>query len=288
MKLSIDITVAIPGEARVGEGPFWDSETGQLTWVDILAGRVHTADPAVPRPHTLTLPTFVGAAVPKASGGYVAATTEGFTDVRADGTWTTRLAVLPPGRRMNDAKCDSQGRLWAGSCAMDFATGRGALHVLAPDWATQPVLDGLTQPNGLGWSPDGRTFYLIDTVAHEVNAFDVLPDRLAPTRRRTLARFPEAAGVPDGMTVDSDGCLWIAMWRGGRLFRLSPDGGVLAEVPLPVDQPTSCTFGGPDLDVLYVTTAREGLGPGPAGPAGSVLAVRGLGVRGMPAHRFGG
>ncbi|WP_327241692.1 SMP-30/gluconolactonase/LRE family protein [Streptomyces sp. NBC_01320] len=288
MKLSIDITVAIPGKARVGEGPFWDGETGQLTWVDILAGRVHTADPAAPRPHTLTLPTFVGAAVPKASGGYVAATTEGFTDVRADGTWTTRLSVLPPGHRMNDAKCDPQGRLWAGSCTMDFAAGRGALHVLTPDWATEPVLDGLTQPNGLGWSPDGRTFYLIDTVAHEVNAFDVPPDRLAPARRRTLARFPEAAGEPDGMTVDADGCLWIALWGGGRLLRLSPDGGVLAEVPLPVDQPASCAFGGPDLDVLYVTTAREGLGPSPAGPAGSVLAVRGLGVHGLPAHRFGG
>ncbi|MFE7215331.1 SMP-30/gluconolactonase/LRE family protein [Streptomyces sp. NPDC001698] len=286
--MSTDITVAIPGEARVGEGPFWDGETGQLTWVDILAGRVHTADPAVPHPHTLTLPTFVGAAVPKASGGYVAATTEGFTDVRADGTWTIRLAVLPRGRRMNDAKCDRAGRFWAGSCDLDFAAARGALHVLAPDWRTEHILGDLTQPNGLDWSPDGRTFYLIDTAARELNAFDALPGRLAPANRRVLARFPETLGFPDGMTVDIQGCLWIAMWGGGRILRLSPEGRILTEVPVPVAQPSSCAFGGPNLDVLYVTTAREGLDLDSSRPDGSVLAVRGLGARGLPMTRFGG
>ncbi|MYS80544.1 SMP-30/gluconolactonase/LRE family protein [Embleya scabrispora] len=286
--LAIDITVAVPGTARVGEGPFWDAATSELTWVDILDGAIHTADPTRPHPRTTILPTLVGAAVPKRSGGFVAATAEGFMDIRRDGIRTTRRTVLPPGRRMNDAKCDPAGRLWAGSCDLDLAPARGALHVLDTDWTVHHVLDDLTQPNGLGWSPDGHTFYLIDTAAREVGAFDLPPDRLALGNRRTLARFSSGGGAPDGMAIDAEGCLWIAMWGGGRLVRVAPDGRLLGEVPLPVAQPSSCAFGGPDLDVLYVTTAREGLGPHPVGPAGSVLAVRGLGVRGLPVARFGG
>ncbi|MBN6056685.1 SMP-30/gluconolactonase/LRE family protein, partial [Nonomuraea sp. RK-328] len=201
--LAIDITVAVPGTARVGEGPFWDPDTSELTWVDILGGAIHTTGPTRPDPRTIIMPTLVGAAVPKRSGGFVAATVEGFTDIRRDGSWIIPHTVLPPGRRV-------------------------------------------------------------------------------------LARFPSGGGAPDGMAIDAEGCLWIAMWGGGRLVRLDPEGRLLSEVPVPVAQPSSCAFGGPDLDVLYVTTAREGLGPHPVGPAGSVLAVRGLGVQGMPTARFGG
>lgn len=286
--MAIDIAVAIPAAARVGEGPFWDPGTGRLHWVDILAGTIHTSDPNSPGQHVITLPTLVGAAVPKVSGGFVAATTEGFTDVSPDGTWATPVSVLPPGQRMNDAKCDPAGRLWAGSTDMDFAPGRGAMHVLTPDWRTEQILDDLILPNGLGWSPDGRTFYLIDTIAGEVNAFDVRPDQLAPTNRRLLARIPDSTGLPDGMTIDADGCLWIALWGGSRLIRVSPEGRTLIEIPMPVAQPSSCTFGGSDLDVLYVTTAREGLDLSPDDIAGSVLAVRGLGSCGLPGRRFGG
>jgi sugar lactone lactonase YvrE len=280
--VTVDITVAIPAEARVGEGPFWDAATQELCWVDILSGTIYFG-----QTRAAALPTLVGAAVPKRSGGYVAATTEGFADVDSAGAFVDRLDVLPDGIRMNDAKCDSAGRFWAGSCAMDFAAGRGALHVLTPVWTTEVVVDGLTQPNGLDWSPDGRTFYLIDTQAGEINAFDVDPDRPRLTGRRVVATLPAARGYLDGMTVDADGCLWVAIWGGARVVRFSPDGDVLAELPMPVEQPSSCAFGGRDLDVLYVTSAREGLDD-PAAPAGSVLAVRGLGVRGLPAHRFGG
>jgi sugar lactone lactonase YvrE len=280
--MAIDITVAFPGTARVGEGPFWDQETGRLSWVDILSGAIHTGA------STVTLPTMVGAAVPKTSGGYVAATTEGFAEVGTDGTWTTRVTLLPPGQRMNDAKCDAAGRLWAGSTDLAFAPGDGVLHVLTADWRTEQVLTGLTLPNGLDWSPDTRTFYLIDSVAGELNAFDVQPDRPWLANRRLVARFPEAGGLPDGMAVDATGALWIAMWGGHRVIRMSPAGEVLTEVQVPVAQPSSCAFGGPDLDVLYVTTAREGLEVEPTDVAGSVLAVTGLGVRGLPARPFQG
>jgi sugar lactone lactonase YvrE len=286
--MTIEITVAFAGTARVGEGPFWDEESGLLHWVDILAGQIHTGDPRDGTRRTISLPTLVGAAVPKTSGGFVAATAEGFTDVRADGTATSRVSFLPAGQRMNDAKCDPSGSFWAGSNDMDFASGQGALHVLSADWRSEQVLDGLTLPNGLAWSPDGRRFYLVDTIAGELNAFDIRPDQLAPVNRRLLAKFPAEAGMPDGMTIDAQGCLWIAMWGGGRLLRVSPEGRTLFELPMPVHQPSSCAFGGKDLDVLYVTSAREGLDLGEQDPAGSVLAVRGLGVHGLPATRFGG
>lgn len=286
--MDIEISVAVPGQARVGEGPFWDSDEGRLHWVDIPRGRIRSSTLGATDQQLIEVPTLVGAAVPKLSGGYVAATAEGFAEVFHDGTWTTRVDLLPPSQRMNDAKCDHAGRFWAGSTDRDFAAGRGALHVLTPSWRWEQVLDGLTLPNGLEWSLDGRTFYLVDTVAGELCAFDAPSRGLTPTNRRLLTCFPARDGIPDGMTVDTEGCLWIALWGGGRIVRLSPDGDTLGSVPIPVAQPSSCAFAGPELDVLVVTTAREGLDLDEDDAAGSVLAVRGLGVHGLPSRPFAG
>ncbi|MGW3510067.1 SMP-30/gluconolactonase/LRE family protein [Streptomyces sp. NPDC000994] len=280
--------VAIPGRARVGEGPVWDVAGSRLHWVDIAAGHIHTSDPVTGRTTSLTLPTHVGAAVPRRSGGFVAATSKGFTAVETDGTTTIRLAVLPPGRRMNDAKCDRYGRFWAGSTEMDFKPGEGALHVLLPDWTSHVVLDGLTLPNGLDWSPDGRTFYLADSVAGEIYAFDTEPGTTGIRRRRTLCRMPAGTGMPDGLTVDAAGCLWVAVWGGGRVVRISPDGDLLGEIPMPVHQPSSCAFGGAGLDVLYVTSAREGLELAEDDPAGSVFVVDQVGAVGRAPTSFAG
>ncbi|MEU7866414.1 SMP-30/gluconolactonase/LRE family protein [Dactylosporangium sp. NPDC049140] len=278
--------VAVAGRARVGEGPVWDALSGRLHWVDIPAGHIHTSDPTTRQTSTLTLPTQVGAAVPRRRGGFVAAVAEGFASVEAG--MTVRCAILPERERMNDAKCDRHGRLWAGSTTMDFQPGRGALHVLMPDWTTRVVLEGLTLPNGFDWSPDGRTFYLADTMAGEISAFDADLERATIGRRRTFARFPQDTGMPDGLTVDATGCLWVAMWGGDRVVRLSPDADLLGELPMPVHQPSSCAFGGPALDVLYITSAREGLDLADDDPAGSVFAVNGLGVAGTPAAMFAG
>jgi sugar lactone lactonase YvrE len=286
-RLTVLIDVAVRDRARVAEGPFWDAATGRLVWVDILSGVINTIVAATGERGAITLPTLVGAAIPKRSGGFVAATAEGFASVAADGRMSTRLSVLPNGQRMNDAKCDRQGRLWAGSTEMDFSPGLGALRVLDANWNSEVVLEGLTLPNGLDWSPDGRTFYLIDTMARELNAFDVGGDDATTlSRRRVLATFPESGGLPDGMTVDATGCLWIAMWGGGRLVRVSPEGELLTEVPMPVQQPSSCAFGGVDLDVLYVTSAREGLELPDDAADGSVFAITGLGAFGMQSTPF--
>jgi sugar lactone lactonase YvrE len=280
--------IVVPGRARVGEGPVWDPGIGRLHWVDIPAGHIHTSDPATGRTTSIELSTQVGAAVPRRGGGFVAATAEGFATVEADGTMNLRRAILPDGERMNDAKCDRHGRLWAGSTTMDFQPGKGALHVLMPDWTSRVVLEDLTLPNGLGWSPDGATFYLADSMTGEISAFDTAPEATSISRRRRLFRIPAPAGLPDGLTVDAAGCLWVAIWGGDRLVRISPDGDLLAEVPMPVHQPSSCTFGGSRLDVLYITSARDGLDLRDDDPAGSVFAVDQPGTVGLPSTAFAG
>ncbi|MFJ5899506.1 SMP-30/gluconolactonase/LRE family protein [Streptomyces sp. NPDC093064] len=280
--------IAIPGKATVGEGPVWDAAVGRLHWVDIPAGHIHTSNPATGRTASLTLSTHVGAVAPRRTGGFVAATAAGFAAVGADGSMTVRRAFLPDSERMNDGKCDRQGRFWAGSTTMDFQRGKGALHVLMPDWTSRVVLDGLALPNGLDWSPDGRTFYLADSLAGEICAFDTDPENAGISRRRILSRIPAATGMPDGLTVDAEGCLWVAVWGGERLVRISPDGDLLGEIPMPVHQPSSCAFGGPRLDILYVTSAREGLDLSDDDPAGSVFALAQVSAVGMPSTRFAG
>lgn len=278
---------SLPAPVRVGEGPHWDAG-GRLHWVDILAGSLHTSDPASGRTNSVTLPTLLGAAVPRRTGGFVVATATGFGTVDGHGELDPRLDILAADARMNDAKCDPLGRLWAGSTERGFAPGRGVLHVLLPDWTTYVVWEGLTLPNGLGWSPDGGTFYLVDTLEGEISAFDTDAAATGLTRRRLLRRFPTGAGMPDGLTVDAAGCLWVALWGGNRLVQISPDGDLLTEVPLPVAQPSSCVFGGEALDTLYVTTAREGLSLSEGDPDGSVFCVHGLGVVGSPGEQFAG
>jgi sugar lactone lactonase YvrE len=289
MSAATDVAVLVRAHARVGEGPMWDSERGVLHWVDILGQAIHTSDLSTGATTRLQLPTIVGAAAPSRDG-FVVASAEGFGWAAENGTYEPRLSFLPDGVRMNDAKVDPLGRFWAGSCAMDFAEGRGALHVLDGDWTYRTVLEGISQPNGLDWSPDGSTFYLVDTVTRELLAFDVDLDSGELGTRRVLTRFgPEVAGVPDGLCVDAQGCLWVAFWGGAQVLRLSADGAVLRTLAVPVAQPSSCAFIGPDLDLLCITSAREGLEPADADSLdGSVLAVAGTGGLGRRAERFAG
>ncbi len=283
----------LPTPVRVGEGPHWEPSIARLHWVDILSGTVHSSDTATGHTTSIVVPTMVGAAIPRTTGGFVLATADGFATLNTDGTFQPRLNILGDGLRMNDAKCDRQGRLWAGSTAMAFTPGHGRLHVLLPDWSTHIVLEGLTLPNGLAWSPDGQTFYLIDTLEGELSAFDTDDSTTdigstTITRRRVLYRFAAELGMPDGLTVDSTGGLWIAMWGGGRLLHLSPEGDLLAEITMPVHQPSSCAFGGDHRDKLYVTSAREGLDLSGDSPDGSVFVIHDTGSTGLNSEAFRG
>jgi len=274
----------------VGEGPVWDAATGRLRWVDIMSGRLNSTDPDSGATESQTVPTLVGAAAPRAAGGLVLATREGFGTV--DGPegpgFRPRLDLLAPGERMNDAAVDPWGRYWAGSTTMEFTPGCGALHLLEPGWTSQVVLDGLTLPNGLGWSPDRRTFYLVDTMPGDILCFDIDPDTHLPVDRRLFHHVDESRGIPDGLTIDATGCLWVALWGGAGVLELSPEGDELGMLEMPVQQPSSCAFGGQGLERLFVTSARDGLEVADDAPDGSLFVVDSPGVIGQPATAFAG
>ncbi|GAA2523643.1 MULTISPECIES: SMP-30/gluconolactonase/LRE family protein [Streptomyces] len=264
--------VAVRAEAALGEGPTWDPATGRLLWIDILASRVHTYDPATGRRTLRRTDQHVGAAKPRAGGGLVLNLRDGVGLLDPDGTfrWLHREAV--PGRRANDAAVAPDGTLWAGTMRYDEATGGGTLSRITGDGTVDTVLDDVTVSNGTGWSPDGRLMYYVDTPTRRIDVFDhdVATGRI--TGRRPLAEIEEGAGFPDGLTVDADGCVWVALWDGAAVRRYTPAGDLDRVIPLPVPRVTACAFGGAGLSDLYLTTARVGLSA-PHPLAGSVLVI---------------
>jgi sugar lactone lactonase YvrE len=281
----------------LSEGPRWDAARAELLWVDILAGQVHRAslgdDGRLGTVCTFEVDRHVGAAAPAEGGAYVLAAASGFLHLGEGGT-IRELAQPEAGRagiRMNDGICDPQGRFWAGSTAYDETPGAGRLYRLELDGDCTLVLDGLTIPNGIGWSPDGGTMYLADSGTGDIDAFDFDSGSGELSRRRTLVHVAAADGAPDGLTVDDRGDLWVALWDGGALARYRADGALLETVPVPVDRPTSCTFGGADGTTLFVTTARNGLDEialSRQPEAGRVLRIDGLGASGSPCTPYRG
>ncbi|HJX42278.1 MAG TPA: SMP-30/gluconolactonase/LRE family protein [Geodermatophilus sp.] len=290
--LTLRATAASAAPADHGEGPTWDAARTELLWVDIAAGAVRRGrldGDDVLDTHSARAGDTVGAVVPSASGGWLAAAGAGFTHVAHDGT--TRVLLDLPGEggseadggtRMNDAKCDPAGRLYAGTMAFDERPGAGTLYRLDTDGTVTTVLDGLTVSNGLGWSPDGRTAYFADSGPAVVHAFDHDPATGDWSRGRVLLETGGPDGVADGLTVDDEGCLWTAMWGGGQVRRWSPDGDLLAVVEVPVANTSSCAFAG---DLLVISTAHGG--GDDEHDAGRLFTVR-PGVSGPPAEPYRG
>lgn len=290
---SLRAEVALDVRAEVGEGPVWDDSTETLLWVDIPAGAVHRFDPRTGHDESLLVGQPVSAVAVRRGGGLVLALQDGF-GLLEPGSSEVRLAVAVEvdrrENRMNDGKCDAAGRFWAGTMAFDCSRAAGTLYRLEPDLSVTPVLTDLTISNGLAWSVDGRTLYFVDSAANGIDAFDFEPGNGTIRNCRRIAEIPVEDGLPDGLTIDAEGCLWVALWDGGAVRRYAPDGSLAAVVEVPATRVTSCAFGGAGFDELYVTTASEGLSEGElrAQPlAGSVFRVR-PGVCGRPAHRFGG
>jgi sugar lactone lactonase YvrE len=279
------------------EGPRWHAERGELLWVDILGRTLHRGRPGLDggleSVETITLDRHVGAVAPATSGGYVLAAGTGFLYVDDVGA-VRELAQPAAGRRdvrMNDGACDAHGRFWAGTMAYDESPGQGTLYRLELDGSCTTVLTGLTISNGIGWSPDGTTMFLADSGTGRIDAFDFDASCGDISRRRTIVAIEEPGVAPDGLTVDEDGGIWVAMWGGGAIRRYRPDGALLTAVPLPVDRPTSCAFGGLDRSTLFITTARHGLDDAALSRqphAGHVFQVDGLGVRGAPCAPYRG
>jgi sugar lactone lactonase YvrE len=277
---------------QLGEGPIWDDVRGELLRVDISRGLVHGWNPSTGAAWRRQCDDQVGAALPR-SGAEGLLIAVGRRIVVDEGDGVRELARVEedrPGNRLNDCKCDPAGRLWAGTMSGEQAPGEASLYRLVPGGEIECVITGTTISNGLGWTPAGDRMYFIDSTAQRIDAFDYDAETGEISGRRTFARIDPSDGKPDGMTVDAEGGIWVALFAGGAVRRYGEDGTLEAHIELPVTNPTSPVFGGLDLRTLYVTSARhelseEQLAAEPL--AGAVFALE-PGVTGLPSNQFGG
>ncbi|PYI57590.1 SMP-30/gluconolaconase/LRE domain protein [Paenibacillus flagellatus] len=282
-------------KAALGEGPCWDERDGLLYWVDIDGKTLHAFDAdARKAAFARTFDRKIGAAVPRKSGGFVLAMEDGFYgyDPASD-----RLEALgnpagrKPGTRFNDGKCDAAGRFWAGTMAMDGTPRQGALYCLETDGTIRTVLEDVSCSNGLDWSPDNRTMYYIDSPTKRVQAFDYDLASGSLSNPRVVVEVTEPGAVPDGMSCDAEGMIWVALWDGYGIRRWNPHTGErLLAVEVPAAQSSSCTFGGANRDRLFITSARTGIPESELAkqPFAGGLFVFEAGVCGQPTRAFGG
>jgi sugar lactone lactonase YvrE len=269
-----------------GEGPVWSERWGGLRWVDMLAGDVLSLDPDgdVGRRH---VGAIAAALRPRSRGGAVIGVERGFALEEPDGTLTTLPELwTDTAVRMNEGGCDPDGHFYCGSMAYEKTPGAAALYRLDADGSTSVVLERVTISNGLEWSPDGSRAYYNDTATQHVDVFDYDREQ-GLTNRRTFVEVPAEDGHPDGLTVDAEGGVWVALNHSGTVRRYTPEGAVDAVVKVPPRQVTACTFGGDRLDELYMTTSRENLPPGEDPLAGALFRAD-VGVRGRPVREFAG
>lgn len=275
----------LDAKATLGEGPAWDAKTQTLYWVDILEKRIHAGMELLAQ-----LDDFIGCLAPCKNGNLILGKRASFVDFEPAASRQTVLAALAesPGNRINDGKCDPAGRFLVGTMDINEKDPTGTVYSFDGKEIKQ-LFSGITISNGLAWSPDQKTFYYIDTPTHEVKTFDYDVNTGEVANPRVTVSVPESMGWPDGMTSDMQGNLWIAMWGGAQVTRWNPrTGQLLEQVSIPVLQPSSCAFGGKNMNELYVTSAR--LGMSEAGirkyPLSGGLFKVGTKVEGMPTFEF--
>jgi sugar lactone lactonase YvrE len=290
---SASVEVFADLHADVGEAPHWDEKSKTLLFVDLTAGAVFRYDELGVKVGSFSVGQEVGAAVPRDGGGLVLAVRDGIAVTSDTGDGFKLAAPVErdtPGNRMNDAKCDPAGRLLAGTTAFDFTRYSAALYRVESDWSFEQMVRDVTQSNGIAWSPDGKKMYFIDSATQGVDVFDYEAATGSARNRRRLVTIERAHGVPDGMTTDSQGNLWVTCFGGAAVRCFSPEGEQRGEVFFPVAQVTSCAFGGPGLSDLYVTSAAYHLSTTQLTQqphAGATFVCR-PGATGMPASSFAG
>jgi sugar lactone lactonase YvrE len=259
-----DAELVVHAQCELAESPVWDVRRQVLLWVDILAGNVHTLDPSTGAHSWFAVGTPVGAVGLTTAGGLVLALQDGFAMADFDGGHLNRLPGLVTdvsAVRFNDGKPDPWGGFCAGTMQWRDGGTLGCLYRLSPDGDIAELVPGVAVSNGLDWTDDRRGFYYVDSPTGGIDLFDTDPHTGALANRRRFVEIPADTGSPDGLAIDADGGVWVALWGGGELRRYLPDGRLGTVVRVPAGQVSSCAFGGADLDVLYITTAREDFSP---------------------------
>ena len=290
----VDPQLVVANRAIVGEGSLWDVQKKVLYWVDIIGHAVYIYDPKTKQNRTIQTCQSVGTVVPRAKGGLAVALHNGFATIDMETEKITPIADPErdiPGNRFNEGKCDPAGRFWAGTMDYFCNPGKGTLYCLDTDESVTKKISPVTVSNGITWSLDHKTMYFIDTGLDNVRAYDYDIDTGRISNERVVIKHDSDVGHFDGMSIDEEGMLWIAIWEGWGVKRYDPNTGkLLRYLRLPVQKTTSCAFGGEKMDELYVTSAtfeldEKQLEDQPL--AGSLIKVD-PGVRGVPGHAYGG
>jgi sugar lactone lactonase YvrE len=275
----------------LGEGPVWDPLTLSLWWVDIRLPAVRRFSVPGQRIDTYAMPEMVGSLALRRERGLLLALQSALAYWDPASGELEKIAAPEAGRpaqRFNDGKCDPRGRFFCGTMNDRARDPAGTLYRF-DGMNCVPVRRGITIPNSLAWSPDGETMYFSDSWTREIGAFNYDPETGTLGSRRTLTRI-EPPAIPDGATVDAEGFLWCALYDGWKIARFAPDGEIERTIPLPVQRPTSCQFGGPGLDILFITTATQRLSDAElrSQPLAGALLAFDVGVKGLPEARFAG
>lgn len=266
---SFESTLLISQKAVLGEGPIWDAQSQTLYYVDIEQKKILNFDPASKQLAEQTVKNRVGCIAPAANGGLTAGVTNAVEVLSKDGkTCRTAISVkLPDGIRFNDGKCDAKGRMWVGTMAVDqsaeYAKDCGCLYCLEMGHEPKKVLSGMGIPNGLAWTKDNQLFYHIDTPTGAVFEYPFDLENGTLGNGRPVIQIPKEEGSPDGMCIDENNNLWIALWGGRKVVCCNPKTGErLAEIPVPAENVSCCCFGGEQMDELFITTAMNEMGEG--------------------------
>ena len=247
-------------QAQLGEGAFWNHQTQEFYWVDILGKELHIYNPATKKDRSLPTPSRIGTVVPQTDSTAVVALDDG---VYIMNTITGAISVLSEVEkemtvnRFNDGKCDPNGNLWVGSMHLEESQPLGSVYKISSTGETTKMIDSVTISNGIVWTKDASTMYYIDTPSAEIKAFDYDKTTATISNQRTAVEVPVSLGFPDGMAIDSEDMLWVGLWNGNAVARFNPKTGeLISKIEVPAHNVTACAFGGPNLDQLYITTAR--------------------------------
>ena len=290
---NIQVNLELKIKAKLGEGAFWDTPTQTLFWVDILEKSLCLYHPESQSNSVLNMPSLIGTVVPQTDSSAVVALEDGIYLKMFNSPSLISLSDIEASKtenRFNDGKVDPNGNLWVGSMNLAETDPTGSLYKVSPEGNATRMLENITISNGLVWTKDASTFYYIDTPTMKIRAFDFDTTNNTISNERVAVEVPEELGFPDGMAIDEEDKLWVGMWNGNAVVRFDPDSGeVLQKIEVPAHNVTSCAFGGPDLDILYITTASVDMTEDEHQQyplAGSLFSVR-PGVKGVVSPRFG-